>query len=90
MTMAEPGGRRRVGDAWPVVEPMNIELHASTARNEKANVRALAGSWTTWLVLCRAIVADGFVQMVHIPLVVLWVRNVLPWDSSRPWKQGPT
>lgn len=59
--------------------------------NEKANsVRALAGRRTTWTGLCRAIVADVFVQMVHIPLVVLWVRNALPRDGSRPWKQGPT
>ncbi len=34
--------------------------------------------------VCRAIVASGFVQMVHIPLVMLWVRNVLPWESSQP------
>lgn len=72
-------------------EPMDIYLHASSARNEKAgSVRVPASNWTTWTLLCRAIVADGFVQMVHIPSVVLWVRNALPWDSSRPWKQGPT
>lgn len=33
--------------------------------------------------VCRAIVASGFVQMAHIPLVMLWVRNALPWENLK-------
>lgn len=51
-------------------------------------MRAQTGRRTTWTGLCRAIVADGFVQMVHIPLVVLWVRNALPRDDPDPGNKG--
>lgn len=49
------------------------------------DIKVLASEWKASLGwVCRAIVASGFVQMVHIPLVMLWVRNALPWESSQP------
>lgn len=93
--LAEPGGRNTAHThtqwkRWLAHGGADGYLAPSLRHENVDSVRALTGRRTTWTGLCRAIVAHGFVQMVHIPLAVLWVRNVLPRDSSRPWKQGPT
>lgn len=52
---------------------------------EQMDIKVLVGEWKASLrPVCRGIVTSGFVQMVHIPLVMLWVRNALPREGSQP------